>query len=134
MEPAALAKAVGLLEDVFKELEVKRAAGGGFVQGCQHVSATLQEKLESAGLPAQRCILQSPYGPFINTKTNDYVHYHFFILLVQAVFDPFTSSSPVNLSEYLKIYQGDQLHVGVPLGDSYTFVPIDNFTQGSLFR
>lgn len=117
-----------ILDQMFKELQEKRERNGGLVQGCQHISEDLKEKLESAGLPVQRCLLKSPYGPFENTQTDDYIDFHYFLLSGDQVFDPFVSNKPINLKDYFSFYRGDQLHIGIPNQEgTYHFIPIGIF-------
>lgn len=120
--------ALPLLEEIFNQLKEKRENHNGFVQGCQRVSKDLKEKLDPLNISIKRCLIKSPYGPFENIKTNDYIYHHYFLLSDNLVFDPFVSPQPINFKEYLSFYTGDDLHIGLPNQDgSYHFIPIGIF-------
>jgi hypothetical protein len=127
----ALETIIDLLGKKYSELEVKRAKTYGFVQGCQNVSRELQNELQDQDIKTTRCIITTPYGPFENSKTGDYIHYHFFLVYEHDsdifAIDPFVSSKPIELTEYLRMYDGSNLHVGIPNKESFVYIGFEKF-------
>lgn len=129
MRPETTELAEFILESAYLGLEKKREKYNGFVQGCSEISRNMMNLLSRLG-EVKRALIKKPNGDwFENTATNDLVNYHFFIIFEGKVFDPFTSSAPLDVKKYLSFFSDYSLYVGCQNGDSYEYSPIEKFCR-----